>query len=71
MVKESAEKVRNLMDDNPTLVRELSHKRSLKIKNPQFYSNINELPKKALQNCLTAVILKGDKEAVTSIIHKI
>lgn len=59
------------MNDNPTLVRELSQKRSLKIKDPQCYDNINELPKKALKNCLTAVILKGDQEAVTNIIQKI
>ena len=68
IVKDNAER---LADLDPALVRELSQKRSLKIKNPKGFQDINELPKKALKNCVTDLMLKADQQAVSNIILKI
>lgn len=64
ILKEKAEQVASLLNCDPTIERELSLKRSLRCKDPKTYSDINELPTKALKNCISEVILKGDQQAV-------
>lgn len=64
-IKESGiEKLTDLYEQDPDLLRELSQKRSLKFKDPSRstseFLSLNELPRKAVKQVITPSILKKD-----------
>jgi len=66
------EKVANILETDSKLFKDLTLKRSTKIKdltNDPF--NLNNLPKKALNTVVTQVALRGDKAACEAIFEKI
>ena len=66
------EKVANILQTDSKLFKDLTLKRSTKIKdltNDPF--NLNNLPKKALNTVVTQVALRGDKAACEAIFEKI
>lgn len=76
MAQETCEELQNLESEDPELVAQLYHKRSLKVKDPARSTGkdtfaVNELPLKALKSVITPYILKKDSEACQNIIDKI
>jgi hypothetical protein len=67
-----AEKVADILQKDSKVFKDLTLKRSTKIKdltNNPF--NLNNLPKKALENVVTELTLRGDKAACEAIFEKI
>jgi len=66
------EKVANILQTDSKVFKDLTLKRSTKIKdltNEPF--NLNNLPRKALNTVVTQVALRGDKAACEAIFEKI
>lgn len=62
--------VERVSDLEPSVVSVMSRKRSLRVKDPTS-ACLNQQPKKAVSNVVTALVLKQDEQACKNIIERI